>query len=106
MILDAPRAIPDHAAQDDMAEFACPQPDMSCCSPEHLTPPDPPSKRLARLRTIGRYVLGLVIAAIIVTTTEAHRHVEAILDRLATLIVLSGVLTSWWVGAWLDAVSP
>ena len=38
-----------------------PPPDMSCCSPEHLTPPEAPSKRLARIKTATLVVIVLAL---------------------------------------------
>lgn len=63
MTLDRPRAMPDHQAMDDTAEWACPQPDMSCCDPDHLTPIDTPSKRSDRFSTIAAVVLLLLVWA-------------------------------------------
>lgn len=69
MKLDRPTAQPDHEAMDDTAAWACPQPDMSCCAPEFLTPaPEAPSRRLDRIKTatlllcvLALLVLGAVL---------------------------------------------
>lgn len=61
MTLDLPSAQPDHEAMDDTAEWACPQPDMSMCAPEYLTPPDAPSRRADRITTLAFLALILLL---------------------------------------------
>lgn len=38
-----------------------PPPDMSCCAPEFLTPPEAPSKRADRLATLAVLTLILLL---------------------------------------------
>ena len=64
MTLDRPVPQPDHEAMDETSEWACPQPDLSMCSPDHLTPPDAPSKRSDRLYTLTALVLILLLWAL------------------------------------------
>lgn len=68
MTLDHARALPDHEAMDDTAEWACPQPDMSMCAPEYLTPPEATSRRLDRIKTatlVAAVLALLVLGAVL-----------------------------------------